>query len=58
MKTEHKIVLLLISNLFGEFVSIKTTVGSKIFSALGIIILKKFITNAVLRNKYLSNHDV
>ena len=34
------------------------TVGSKIIRALEIIRVKKLIHNIVLRNKYLSSHDL
>ena len=42
--------------LFFATVSLKYTVGIKIIRTLGIIHVKKVISNAVLRDKYLSDH--
>ena len=36
----------------------ETTVDSKIIRALAIIHVRKLIPNAVLQNKYSSNHDL
>ena len=40
-------------------VKIRTvTVGSKIIRALEMIRIKKLVSNAILRNKYFSSHDI